>query len=68
VSRTSLQLEADALSVPCTTHDVPADTECPDGGACMDRYGLSPQQWAGWFEPSRPRQPAPQRSDGYYET
>ncbi len=68
MSRTSLQLEADALSVPCTTHDVPADAECPDGGACMDRYGLSPQQWTGWFEQSRPRQSAPPRSDGYYET
>jgi hypothetical protein len=49
VSRTSAQLEADALAVPCATHDVPAGAPCPDGGACMDRYGLSPQQWVGWF-------------------
>jgi hypothetical protein len=27
-----------------------AGTECPDGGACMDRYGVSPEQWGGWFE------------------
>jgi hypothetical protein len=49
VSRTTAQLEAEALAVPCTAHDVPAGAQCPDGGACMDRYGLSPQQWAGWF-------------------
>jgi hypothetical protein len=49
VSRSSLQLEADALSVLCTTHQAPADTPCPGGGACMDRYGASPGQWTGWF-------------------
>jgi hypothetical protein len=49
VNRTSLQLEAAALTVPCTTHQVPAGTECPAGGACMDRYGVSPEQWRGWF-------------------
>jgi hypothetical protein len=50
VSRTSLQLETAALTVPCATHQAPAGTECPDGGACMDRYGVSPEQWRGWFE------------------
>jgi hypothetical protein len=49
VSRTTAQLEAEALAVPCAAHDVPAGAQCPDGGACMDRYGLSPLQWAGWF-------------------
>jgi hypothetical protein len=49
VSPTTAQLEARALAVPCTTHGVPASAQCPDGGACMDRHGLSPQQWAGWF-------------------
>jgi hypothetical protein len=49
VRRTTAQLEADALAAPCTKHGVPAGEHCPDGGACMDRYGLSPQQWAGWF-------------------
>ena len=49
MSRTTAQLEADALAVPCAAHDVSAGEQCPDGGACMDRYGLSPQQWAGWF-------------------
>jgi hypothetical protein len=49
VSRTTAQLEAEALAVPCAVHDVPAGEPCPDGGACMDRYDLSPQQWAGWF-------------------
>jgi hypothetical protein len=38
------------MSMACSTHEVPAGTECPDGGACMDRYGISPEQWAGWFE------------------
>jgi hypothetical protein len=47
--RTTAQLESDALAAPCATHDVPAGAECPDGGARMDRYGLSPQQWTGWF-------------------
>lgn len=49
MSRSSLQLEADALSVPCATHQAPAGTPCPGGGACMDRYGASPGQRAGWF-------------------
>jgi hypothetical protein len=49
VNRTSVQLEAAALRVPCSTHQAPAGSECPDGGACMDRYGLSPDAWAGWF-------------------
>jgi len=49
VSRTTAQLEAEALAMPCAAHDVPAGEQCPDGGACMDRYGLSPQQWVGWF-------------------
>jgi hypothetical protein len=49
VSRTTVQLEAEALAVPCAAHDVPAGEQCPDGGACLDRYGLSPQPWAGWF-------------------
>jgi hypothetical protein len=60
VRRTTAQLEADALAAPCTKHGVPAGEHCPDGGACMDRYGLSPQQWAGWFGdggPSRPHAP-----------
>lgn len=50
MSATSLQLESAALTVPCATHRVPAGAECPDGGACMDRYGVSPGQWGGWFE------------------
>ena len=49
MSRTTAQLEAEALAVPCAAHDVPAGAQCPDGGACMNRYGLSPQQWTGWF-------------------
>jgi hypothetical protein len=49
VSRTTAQLEAEALAVPCAAHDLPAGAQCPDGGACMNRYGLSSQQWAGWF-------------------
>jgi hypothetical protein len=62
VSPTSAQLEAAALAVPCTVHGVPADMPCPDGGPCMDRCGLSPLQWAGWFgrggeTPAAPRQP-----------
>lgn len=50
MSRTSLQLETAALTVPCSTHRVPAGTECQGGGACMDRYGVAPEQWADWFE------------------
>lgn len=50
VSRTSLQLESAALAVPCGTHRVPAGAECPEGGACMDRYGIAPDRWGGWFE------------------
>jgi hypothetical protein len=50
VSATSLQRETAALAAPCATHQVPAGAECPDGGACMDRYGVSPGQWGGWFE------------------
>ena len=49
MSRSTAQLEAEALAVPCAVHDIPAGAQCPDGGACMDRYGLSAQQWAGWF-------------------
>jgi hypothetical protein len=49
VSPTTARLEAEALAVPCTAHGVPAGAQCPDGGACMDRYSRSPQQWAGWF-------------------
>jgi hypothetical protein len=49
VSRSSLQLETEALSVPCPTHQAPAGTPCPGGGACMERYGASPGQWTGWF-------------------
>ncbi len=49
MSPTTAQLEAEALAAPCTAHGVPAGAQCPDGGACMDRYGRSPQQWAGWF-------------------
>jgi hypothetical protein len=50
VKRASVQLETAALLVACRTHQVPAGTECPQGGACMDRYGVSPEQWGGWFE------------------
>jgi hypothetical protein len=58
VSRSTIQLEADALAVPCTTHQAPVGTPCPGGGACMDRYGASPRLWAGWFCPATaPSQP-----------
>jgi hypothetical protein len=50
VRPTSLQLETAALSVVCNTHQVPAGTQCPDGGACLDRYSVSQGQWGGWFE------------------
>jgi hypothetical protein len=50
VSPSTAELETAALTVPCATHGVPAGAECPDGGACMDRYGVTPQQWGGWFE------------------
>lgn len=67
MSRTTAQLEAAALAVPCTTHGVPAGAACPDGGACIDRYGLPPQQWAGWFERDG-ASPATQAQPGCVDT
>ena len=52
MSLTTRQLEAAALSVPCPEHQAAAGAECPDGGACLTRYGLSPAQWAGFFVPA----------------
>jgi hypothetical protein len=55
VKQTSVQLETTAMSMACSTLEVLAGTERPDGGACMDRYGISPEQWAGSSATPGPR-------------